>query len=161
MRIFLLTLLWVSLATAVSPVLQRDTSSVEGIARKPRSIFSWVKNLFSKQSSDVQATSPVSTNPATTDTAGILAEPAPLVICSWNIFRFGPGKLSVPDPLIVAGKNITRLGIILDVSQYTTGGILQYRSFTPYHSVWKVKNCSFESGATAELFLQTSVLRPV
>ena len=40
----------------------------------------------------------------------------PLIICSWNIFRFGPAKFSIPDLLVKQGKNFTRMDVIVDVS---------------------------------------------
>ena len=39
-----------------------------------------------------------------------------LVICTWNIFRFGPSKFSSPDLLHTAGHNVSRMDIMVDVS---------------------------------------------
>ncbi|GAV06729.1 hypothetical protein RvY_16669 [Ramazzottius varieornatus] len=37
-----------------------------------------------------------------------------LVICTWNIFRFGPSKFSTPDALHTAGHNVSRMDVMID-----------------------------------------------
>ena len=92
------------------------------------SLWSWLKGKFSsttltpivienpmkwRPEQSIGISSPRVSRPNSRQNANSRTDP--LVLCTWNIFRFGPAKFSVPDLLIQAGLNVTRMDIIVDV----------------------------------------------
>ncbi|OQV13596.1 putative Deoxyribonuclease-1 [Hypsibius exemplaris] len=99
----------------VCAVTERDDVIARVRRQESPSFLAWIKSKFSKTptprirpESGSMVAAPRSLVVPASDTR------VPLVLCSWNIFRFGPAKFSVPDLLVKQGLNVTRMDIIVD-----------------------------------------------